>query len=85
MWLYDDVKELIRNSIEYSFLAGKSLFKKRDYSRLLPEFELIHSQDWKPGKKAGKLMEKNPRLNRQVVLERAFVAFEKYLMAGFGM
>jgi hypothetical protein len=76
---YEEVKEIIRNSIEYSFLPGKSLFENRDYNRLLPEFKEVRSQDWQPDEAAKKLMKANPKLNRQVILERAFAAFEKSL------
>lgn len=80
---YSDIKELIRNSLEYSFLSGMSLYINRDYNRLLPGFEAVRSPDWQPGKKAEKLMKKNPKLNRQVILERGFVQFEKNLSNGF--
>jgi hypothetical protein len=81
---YEEVKEIIRNSIEYSFLPGKSLFENRDYNRIIPAFKGVRSQDWPPDETAKKLMKANPKLNRQVILERAFVAFEKSLLNAFG-
>ncbi len=80
---YEDVKELIRNSLEYSFLAGKSLFQNRDYNRLISEFIGVRSQNWKPGPTAEALMKANPKLNRQVILEKALVEFEASLLNGF--
>ncbi len=81
---YEEVKKLIRNSLEYSFLPGKSLFEERDYTRLRPGFEKIGHKEWKPKRKTKKLMKKNPKLNRQVLLERELVRFEEYLTNGFG-
>lgn len=80
---YQDVKKLIRNSLEYSFLPGKSLFQNRDYNRVIPEFKGVQSQDWKPGPTAEALMKVNPKLNRQVILEKALLEFEKSLLNGF--
>ncbi len=76
---YEEVKDLARNGIEYSFLPGWSLFQGRDYGRLRPGFEGLWSRGWEPDKVARKLMDENPKLNRQVVLERAFIEFEKPL------
>ncbi|MDQ1351205.1 MAG: adenosine deaminase [Acidobacteriota bacterium] len=80
---YDDVKELIRNSLEYSFLPGNSLFENRDYNRIIPEFKEVRSQEWKAGPTAEALRKANPKMNRQVILERALVEFEKSLLNGF--
>lgn len=77
---YKELKDLARNSIEYSFLPGKSLFEEHDYRRLHPEFKRVREQNWQPDQTTQKLMEQNPKLNRQVVLERALVAFELSLM-----
>lgn len=77
---YREVKNLARSSIEYSFLPGKSLFENRDYRRLHPGFEGLWSPDWEPDETIQKLMDENPRLNRQVVLERAFVKFESRMI-----
>lgn len=80
---YDGIKTLVRNSLEYSFLPGKSLFIDHDYAKNLPGFENIHAPTWKPGKAAESLMKKHPKLKRQVILERAFVEFETSLQNGF--
>jgi len=80
---YRDVKDLVRNSLEYSFLPGQSLYVNRDYKQLAKGFAGIRAYDWQPCRKAKKIMNNNPKLNRQVVLERAFVTFEKALLDGF--
>ncbi|MCP5101906.1 MAG: hypothetical protein GY950_00940 [bacterium] len=74
---YGEVKDLVRNGIEYSFLPGRSLYEGRDYRRLCPGFEGLRPPGWKPDETTRKLMAENPKLNRQVVLERAFIEFEK--------
>jgi hypothetical protein len=73
---YEEIKDLVRNGIEYSFLPGDSLFENRDYRHLRLGFEGVRSPDWAPDEAARTLMDENPKLNRQVVLERAFVEFE---------
>ncbi|MCP5052440.1 MAG: hypothetical protein GY940_35055 [bacterium] len=80
---YDDVKEFIRNSLEYSFLPGKSLYKSRDYSQLHKAFLQVRSLNWRPGKAARRLMRRNSKMARQVILERALVNFEEFLLEGF--
>jgi len=80
---YDDLLELIRNSLEYSFLPGESLYIHRDYNRLRPGFEDIRSGNWKPSKTAKALINNNPKLNRQVLLERELVKFAAALKNGF--
>jgi adenosine deaminase len=80
---YDEVKELIRNSLEYSFLPGTSLFENRDYHRIISEFKGVWSPEWKSDPAAEALMKANPKLKRQVILERALKEFEKSLLNGF--
>lgn len=74
---YDDVKELVRNSVEYAFLAGDSLFIDGDFSMPRPAFADIRSGDWQPSASARKLIAENMKMRKQVQLERAFVAFEQ--------
>jgi len=73
---YKDLKWLARNSIEYSFLPGISLYRNGDYSTLLPEFKNIRTPNWVPSDQARKLMASSEKLTVQVRLERAFVKFE---------
>jgi len=80
---YAEVQELVRNSIEYSFLRGESLYLQSDYSRLRKGFESVRDPNWKPSSTASRVMRDNEKLRRQVCLERAFVQFEQYLSAGF--
>ncbi len=82
---YGEVKTLVYNSLEYSFLPGESLYRDRDYGKIRPLFEGVRTAGWKPGQKARRLMGKNPKLKRQVMLERAFVEFEAYLGALKGL
>lgn len=80
---YGDVVRLVRNSIEYSFLPGTSLFVDHDYTMLLPVFEGVDQPDWQPSVTAVQMMRANSKLERQVKLERAFVAFEDFAHNGF--
>lgn len=74
---YGDLKNLARNSLEYSFLPGGSLYVGRDYTRLRPEFRDVRSLQWAPDAEALRLMAGSDRLAVQVRLERAFVEFER--------
>ena len=80
---YEAVVELTRNSIEYSFLPGDSLFVDHNYAVLRPEFEGLDRPDWQPDETSTRLMRDNPKLERQVKLERASVAFEAFVRRGF--
>lgn len=74
---YIELKSLVMNSIEYSFLPGESLYIDGDYSKLAAGFEDIRKQSWKPSPEAIKKMAKSEKMTVQVRLERAFVEFEK--------
>jgi adenosine deaminase len=74
--IYADVKELARNSIQYSFLPGDSLYIERNYRRLRSEFAGINKPGWKPTPNAQKLMDASEKMRVQVRLEQAFAAFE---------
>ena len=73
---YSDVKTLARNSIAYSFLAGDSLFKDRQYHRLRPEFAGIARPGWQPSTEAQKLLNASEKMQVQARLEQAFARFE---------
>jgi adenosine deaminase len=77
---YADIKELARNSLEYAFLGGDSLFIDGNFEKLHPEFKGIWRSDWEATESARLLMEESERLSKQVLLERSFVTFE----AAFG-
>jgi adenosine deaminase len=74
---YADVKKLARNSIEYSFLPGESLYVNGDYSKLRPEFAGVRSPNWAPTPHTQKLMAASDKLAVEVRSERAFVDFER--------
>ena len=73
---YADVKEMVRNSIEYSFLPGDSLFVGHDYHQMSPAFAGIQRPDWKPSADAQRLLDASEKRRVQIRLEEAFVAFE---------
>jgi adenosine deaminase len=74
---YGDIKELARNSLEYSFLPGRSLYRNRRYDRLDPLFAAVRRPKWSPTPAAARLMAQSDKLRVQVRLERAFAEFEK--------
>lgn len=74
---YKDLKQLARNSIEYSFLPGKSLYINGDYSKLIPEFTGLRNPGWTLSEIQRKLIAESDKAAVEVRLERAFVDFEK--------
>ncbi|RYG24411.1 adenosine deaminase [bacterium] len=73
---YKELKELARNSIEYSFLPGRSLFEGRDYRRLAAPFRDARNPGWTPNDEAKRLLVHSEKMRVQLRLERAFVDFE---------
>ncbi|MCW3100620.1 MAG: adenosine deaminase [Chthonomonadaceae bacterium] len=73
---YAEVKELARNSIEYSFLPGDSLFIGHDYHWLRPDFTGVQRPGWKPSPETQRTFESSETRRVQVRLEQAFAAFE---------
>jgi adenosine deaminase len=74
---YPDVKELARNSLEYSFLPGASLFEGRDYRRPRPPFRRLPERGWVPTPEEARLLATSDKATVQARLERAFVEFER--------
>jgi adenosine deaminase len=74
---YRDVKTLVRNSLEYSFLAGPSLFEARDYRRVRPEFRRLRERGWVPTPHETRLLAASDRATVQARLERALHEFER--------
>jgi adenosine deaminase len=72
---YLDLKEFARNSMEYSFLPGASLWPDHDYRRAA---EACRSQLAGSPAKGGcaAFLAKNERARQQWELERRFQAFE---------
>ena len=74
---YRQLKNLARNSIEYSFLPGASLYIGGDYAKLRPEFIGVRNPRWTPGPAAKRLTSASEKLAMQVRLEQSFVLFER--------
>jgi adenosine deaminase len=74
---YADLKDLARNSIEYSFLPGESLYEGHSYRKLRPEFAHIHDIHWRPSAQAAHLLATSQKAAKEAELERAFVKFEE--------
>ncbi len=73
---YLELKEMARNSLEYSFLPGRSLYEGRDYARLADPFRDARKADWKPGADAEAVLRTSEKMRVQLRLERAFASFE---------
>jgi adenosine deaminase len=74
---YPDLKWLARNSLEYSFLPGESLFERPDYRRLRPAFRRLKARGWVTAPEDVKLLANSDKATVQARLERAFVEFER--------
>jgi adenosine deaminase len=74
---YADLKELARNSIEYSFLPGDSLFERHDYGRPRAPFRGLREHGWVPSPNEAKQLAASDKATVQSRLERAFVEFER--------
>lgn len=78
---YSDVKQFLRNSLEYSFLPGKSIFNSSNSSyEYLEIFEGLDGDDWdeiRAGSNVKLFLEGSPKARLQVQLERELVEFEQ--------
>ncbi len=74
---YSDLKELIMNSLEYSFLLGESLYENHDFSKKRAGFEKCAAEDFTPNKKQMKILKRSRKMQRQIALEQAFEMFEQ--------
>ena len=73
---YPDLKQMARNSIEYSFLPGSSLWLDHDYGRPNAACATaLHSHDDAESACAAYLTS-NPKARQQWELERRFQRFE---------
>jgi adenosine deaminase len=77
---YPDLKELARNSLEYSFLPGASLFEQHDYRRPRAEFRALAARGWRATATERPALATSDRAVVQARLERALIEFEQ----GFG-
>jgi len=73
---YADIIELARNSLEYSFLSGTSLYQNGDFTETIPAFKRhnFNSQNVSPEQQ--QLISDNPKLQAQLKFEQALVEFE---------
>jgi adenosine deaminase len=74
---YRDLKELARNSIEYSFLPGESLFADHDYKKVRSQFRSLRRRGWQPTDTDQSALAASDKARVQARLERAFLEFEK--------
>jgi adenosine deaminase len=74
---YADLKKLARNSIEYSFLPGDSLFERHDYHRPRRPFRRLREHHWSPTPEEAKALAASDKATVQARLERALVEFER--------
>jgi adenosine deaminase len=74
---YADLKELARNSIEYSFLPGESLFEGHDYRRVRSQYRALAARGWSVDEGDRGALAASDRATVQARLERAFVEFER--------
>jgi hypothetical protein len=74
---YRDLKEFARNSLEYSFLPGESVFEGRDYRRVRERYRDLARRGWRPTEGEKRALAGSDRATVQVRLERALVEFER--------
>ena len=72
---YADLKELIRNSLEYSFLPGESLFRDHDYARM-DEACAEDKDKTEPSETCAAFLKRSEKAAQQWELEQRFAAFE---------
>jgi hypothetical protein len=74
---YADLKALVRNSVEYSFLPGESLFEQRDYRRVRAPYRGLKTRGWAPNATDERALAGSDKASVQARLERAFADFER--------
>jgi adenosine deaminase len=75
---YRDLKELARNSIEYSFLPGESLFEDGNYRRVRGAYRALHRRGWTPAtERERSALKASDKATVQARLERALAEFEQ--------
>jgi adenosine deaminase len=73
---YPELKEMARNSIEYSFLPGESLWRGHDYRHPQPICATSVSSGGEPDVTCGALLAASPKARQQWQLEQRFRRFE---------
>ena len=74
---YADLKEMARNSIEYSFLPGESLWHDHEYRRPVAVCAQQGMGTAKPAAACATLLEASPKARAQWELEQRFARFEQ--------
>ncbi|MFN3651015.1 MAG: adenosine deaminase [Armatimonadota bacterium] len=74
---YADLKELARNSLEYSFLPGESLWTDGAYRKLREPFRGLDRRGWQPTPAQEQALAASDRAAVQLRLERALAEFEQ--------
>ena len=76
---YEELKNLSRNGLEYSFLEGEGLFIEGDYENMREEFRNTCSlEEWRERFiEYREFILKNEKLKRQIELEISFLIFEQ--------
>lgn len=75
---YRELKKIIKNSLEFSFLEGESLYKDKDVDIYREEFEKLNSLEEieKLEIKNRKFIDDNKKLKMQLELEKKLLKFE---------
>jgi len=73
---YPDLKHLARNSIEYSFLPGLSLWTNHDYRRPQPACAAVLAREDTPDTACSTFLANSPKAQQQWELEQRFHRFE---------
>lgn len=79
---YAYVLELARNSLEYSFLGGISLFEGGDFSKIISAFRRHDFLANELNSEQQLLLSNNPKLNTQIKFEAELAAFEAQFKSG---
>ena len=80
---YQDFKKFVRNSIEYSFLQGRSIWSsKGDYSKLIPECSSCRPGSKQINAKCKAFLDSSDKAAMQWKLEGDLAAFEKIYAKG---
>jgi hypothetical protein len=72
---YADLKAIVRNSLEYSFLPGTSLFEEHDYGRVAGACAGDAGKA-EPSEACSTFLQGSEKAAQQWELERRFAAFE---------
>lgn len=73
---YLDLKQFARNSIEYSFLPGLSLWTNHDYRRPQPACAAVLAREGTPDTACSAFLANSPKAQQQWELEQRFHRFE---------